>query len=369
MADFVVLDELSDMDPRVFFSQMIGGSSKARKPLSKEFRNASAGRCVWYCKDWMFGEWEPKWIEDLQRALPSRLRPRNPFDLLGGLEGDAKVDVMMAYLGVGGTRTPLHLDKAASNAYNCVVWSETPESCKRWWIFHRDDCDTLNAHIRASTQSDSFLQEDVHWIDPAEFEGIQGMKHPAYSFEQALGELVIVPHNSPHCVINQGGMTFACAANIIDATVAKESFEQALSNKKLRIKTVYKVAGAAWGVMNKCSLSSNVMAQLIELCRRILGLEKEGIERLESYASPTRDKGLNYIFQVLCDCCQGDVFNSYVLVGTHGKTFCPDPECLAEAVVESRYCGKPPVKIIPRTLKELTIELERAEAKLKKRPK
>ncbi len=361
MADFVVLEELSNIDPRFFFSQMIDGGKFAREYPSKEFRDSEVGKCVWYCKDWLFGEWDPAWITDLQRVLPDRLRPRNRFDLLGGLTGDAQVDVMMAYLGIGGTRTPLHLDKAASNAYNCVVWSESPTSVKRWWIFHRDDTSALNAHIQKDDETKtSHLQEDVHWIDPEEFEDIPGLEHQSYSFEQALGELVIVPHNSPHCVINQGGMTFACAANIIDANVAMDAYLQSINNKKLRVKTVYKVAGAIWGTMLKGDLPLHVMKKVLEACQSIYDSESNGFQRISSLDTDKK-LALEFVNFVVCDYCQADVFNSYVLVKEH--TFCHDEVCVEEGRAKAKEMGARLLKVVPKTLSSLMKEITAAKEK------
>jgi hypothetical protein len=358
MADFIVLEELSDIDPRLFFAQMSANGARARFVASKEFRDSEVGRILWYCKDWLFGAWESKWTENLQSALPERLRPRNKYDLLGGLVGDAKVEVMMAYLGVGGTRTPLHLDKAASIAYNCIVWSETPQSSKRWWIFHSEDLGKLNRHLGKESK-ENFLQEDVHWIDPADFDSIEGMQHETYSFEQVVGELVIVPPSAPHCVINQGQMTFACAANIIDAKVAMQSFLQSRINKKLLLKTVYKVAGAIWGTMMMCQLPDEAMGEIFEVCDLLLDYEKQGLHLIGDVPTTTDRRALEFINMVTCDYCQSDIFNAYLLYGD--LTFCPEQDCVAHAKQMRKDASNKAfslTKVIPIPLEKLRQELQ-----------
>lgn len=213
------------------------------------------------------------------------------------------------------------------------------------------------------------MQEDVHWVDPVEFEFIDGLEHGSYSFEQRLGELVIVPHNAPHCVINHGGITFACAANIIDVTVADSAFTQSLLNKKLKVKTVYKVAGAIWGTMLQNKLPREQMKKLISVCSQILDFEKKGMARIEKYESAP-EAGLDFVNFVECDFCLADVFNSYVRVG-QDKTFCTDEMCLdaaneaAKEASSERRKKEKVLKVVPRTLDALRQQLKACRDKNK----
>jgi hypothetical protein len=347
------------MDPRFVFIQMCANGEHARLPLSNEFRNSPHGRCQWYLKDWNFGAWQPEWAQDLLRVLPERLTPRNEHDLLGGLTGLAPVQVLMAYLGAGGTRTPLHVDKAGSIAFNCMMWCETPDATKRWWVFHPDDREALNAHIKSEVSKNNHLLEDSHWLDPQCFDSIRGMRHPVVSFEQRLGELVVVPPNAPHTVRNQGGVSFAVAANFIDAAVAMDAYQVQLDNQKLAVKSVYKVCNALWGSMLR-QLSSprrTVMPQVLQACERILEEELAALERLKPFPPGDMVKGKEFAGMVTCDFCQADVFNSYLLETSNEMTFCPRQTCVSHATGTLRSL----VKIVPRNGEDLVKEFQQGK--------
>ncbi len=356
---FTVLEELPEMDPRFVFLQASGNGAHARVPLSGEFRDSPHGRCLWYLKDWNFGAWQPEWAQDLLRVLPERLKPRNEHDLLGGLTGLAPVHVLMAYMGAGGTRTPLHVDKAGSIAFNCLMWAETPDTSKRWWIFHPDDREALNAQIKSEVSNSNHLMEDSHWLDPHCFASIRGMRHPVISFEQRLGELVVVPPNAPHTVRNQGGVSFAVAANLIDADVALDAYQVQLDNQALQVKTVYKVCNATWGSMNRQRLSQRraVMPTVLKACEHILKEELAALERLKSFPLGDMVKGREFLDMVTCDHCQTDVFNSYLLETRKERTFCPRQACVAYAVSMKQAM----VKIVPRNGEDLMRELQCAK--------
>ncbi len=341
---FTVLEELVDVDPRLFFLQTVANGSSARLLLSNEFRDSAEGRCAWYLKDWNFGAWQPEWTSDLFRVLPSRLTPRNDYDLLGGLVGQAEVQVMMAYMGAGGTRTPLHIDKAGSIAFNCVMWAEDESSCKRWWVFHPEDRAALDALIKKEVSTRNHLMEDSHWLDPHCFSSIPGLRHPVVSFEQRVGEMVIVPPNSPHTVRNQGGLTFAVAANFIDATVAQDAHDVQQANKKLQVRSVYKVCGAVWGTMERQWASERpVMRSVLDVCKVILEQEKAGIQRMDGFPTSEKDSSHEFVNMVTCDHCNGDIFNSYLFEKRTDRTFCPDEACVAFAVASKASL----VKVVP----------------------
>jgi hypothetical protein len=159
---------------------------------------------------------------------------------------------MMAYVGARGTRTPLHVDKAASIAFNCVAWAEDESSYKSWWLFHPDDAQVVDAHIKSVHGEASRLQDDSHWVDLDDLAALPQLTHGLTRIDQRIGELVIVPPMAPHCVVNQGGVSFAVAGNVIDRAMACEVLAVELENRDKRVKNVYKVKGAIWGVLCKC---------------------------------------------------------------------------------------------------------------------
>jgi hypothetical protein len=362
-----VLEELRDRDPREFFMQSAQGGTQGRREVSEVFRDSEHGRCVWYVKDWSFNEFEPRWGKELLRALPERLRPGNSMDLLSGLQGAQGVDVLMAYIGAAGTRTPLHLDKAASIAFNCVTWAENEAACKKWWMFHPEDRVALDNYIRKTVGDDAHLAEDSHWLDPADFNSIPGLKHRVFSFEQRAGDLVIVPPNSAHCVMNQGGLTFAVAANIIDASVAGEALEVESRNQSMNVPSVYKVSGAIWGSMLTFRKRRNttVPPEILDACRIILANERKGLKRV-AHVVWCGEKQLqaarNFLNMVTCDFCKIDVFNAHVVdyAGSKmGRIFCLRKGCLNEA---SHWIRHPEDwrLIVPRTVEELEAQLNAA---------
>ena len=79
-----------------------------------------------YAKDWDFASFKRQWKEALFEALPDRITPGNPYDMLGRMPEKVRPDVLMAYVGQDGTRTPIHNDKVGSIAFNCVMWASRP---------------------------------------------------------------------------------------------------------------------------------------------------------------------------------------------------------------------------------------------------
>jgi hypothetical protein len=161
---FEVLEQLSRQDPRDFFRNGLKEGTQKRASMSSTYRDNEYGRSVWYCKvksqrfffiffssffvlqDWSFGALVDTWNEELLRVLPEPLRPKSEKDILGG--AGVHIELLMGYVGADGTRTPLHRDKGASNAFNCVVWTESPKAFKRWWMFHPDDATALDKRIK-----------------------------------------------------------------------------------------------------------------------------------------------------------------------------------------------------------------------------
>ena len=336
-------------------------------PHSETFRNSEAGECVWYVKDWSFAELEPRWGEDLMGALPNRLRPRNEMDLLSGLQGKAAVDVLMAYVGGAETRTPLHLDKAASIAFNCLTWSESEDACKKWWMFHPEDRIALDQFIQNKTQKQGHLAEDSHWLNPNEFGDIRGLRKPVYCFEQRVGDLVIVPPNAAHCVLNRGGLSFAVAANIIDATMATEALDTEDRNQRLCVASVYKVSCAIWGSLRRFSREKKPVPESIaEACMTILKREEAGqlaarAAKVQESDEQHREKALSFFSMVICDHCRTDIFNGYLsqTAKTTDKTFCLRKECMEVAF--SFVGGAQRLYLMmPHTLEELQAELQSA---------
>jgi hypothetical protein len=217
------------------------------------------------------------------------------------------------------------------------------------------------------------LSDDNHWISPAGFAKIEGLQHQVVSFEQKLGEMVIVPPNAPHCVLNQGGLTFAVAGNTLDHRMAVEALKTEVENQQNRVKTIYKVRGAIWGTMLKLHQANKPLPYPIrQACAQIIELEEQGL-KLGSFCK-TDEKlsklALEYKDCVTCDHCDADIFNAYlqeVRVGsggamTSGKDFCLSELCKNAAVEHVDDAFENLRLICPKSIKELQFEFMKKKA-------
>lgn len=312
-----------------------------------------------YCKDWLYGAFDPRWPRAVYDQLPRRLQPRNAHDMLGGLD-DAALLVSMAYLGAQGTRTPLHVDKSLSIAFNCIVWreAECAEASKRWWIFHPSDKAVVDAAVRHRDR-DARLEDDLHWLDADALTHDAQLAHSVVRFDQVLGEVVVVPPGAPHCVVNRGGLTFAVAANLLDVSVALEAVHLERENRALRVRNNFKVRCAVWGSLRR-RLDAHLPVEppLLAACRVIVDDEARGLEAggaLPDVPDAVRVRALEFVSMVTCDWCGGDIFNSYALMDDE-RTFCL-LDCAAQARAHLRHRM---ARCVPVSLAQLRDELDRA---------
>lgn len=327
--DYVVLDEMSGCTPAYFLQQVLWGGRHGS--FLPPYRPSSTSRCVLYCKDWSFNKLEPLWEKDLLRILPSRLVPGNPCDLLRGLRGDQRVEVLMAYLGGEGTRTPLHLDKCGSVAFNLAVWSEEPASSfKQWWLVHPSDTPALEVALKRKFGPEATLVDDSHWVDFLQLPNT-GFQRPVTVVEQRVGDMVLVPPNSPHCVMNRGGVTFAVAANVIDCLVLSEVLETEAKNRSLQSSSVYRIKVAVWGLMMLQTKEGRVDPALVHAAQSIYEEEKTTVEKAEKVLQKASTGQLGhakqYMGTVTCDRCKGDIFNAYTVKYRGRVSYCLDEAC------------------------------------------
>lgn len=97
-------------------------------------------------------------------------------------------------MGIGGTRTPLHVDKIASVAFNLLAIGE---GTKEWWLLDHSAIPQLEGELK---KHGGTLWKDKFWMAPYELE-LTGI--PMWYHEQKKGEMVIVPPSVPHTVINK----------------------------------------------------------------------------------------------------------------------------------------------------------------------
>ena len=119
-------------------------------------------------------------------------------------------------MGNTGSRTPLHVDKLATVAFNVHVCGE---GVKKWWLVAHSEVETLEKIIE---ENGGNLYKDAYWMSPSELEST-GMK--MWYHTQEKGDMVIVPPSVPHTVINEGGFSCAVAANVMHENVVEDAWK------------------------------------------------------------------------------------------------------------------------------------------------
>lgn len=357
---FVVLDEINNCHPKWFIHQTMDGGKYSGGAPGKIYRTLGSQRCVLYCKDWNFPAYKKEWEDVLMEAIPPRLQPYGEHDILGALTGRAQIQTLMAYVGSEGTRTPLHTDKVASIAFNCLVWAEDEENTKKlWWLFHPEDHDKLDEYLRRTRGFGCMVMDDNHWIDP--YRMIRDLKsvlrHPVTYVEQRQGDMLIVPPESPHFVLNRGGLSFAVAANVMEAKFAQHSLRVERKNQSLKLKSIYKVRGAIWAfMMNQCK-KGRVTKEVYDAACEVYKDEEELLNIFVPILDPAphteRKKACKYLNQTTCDICLCDIFNGQTIICRGiGRIFCL--ECTKQQSMESLYL------CIPIPLADLKKQLDEA---------
>jgi len=192
---------------------------------------------VSYAKDFSFGEHVPEWRDDVPKLVPKELHSIPSSDILSCCQPDEVSQVgpmvLMAYIGPPGTRTPFHIDKLDSIAYNLHMEGETT---KVWYMVHHDDTKKLDAIIRCGS---SKLRNENVWLDPAI---LLSSDIRLWVIRQDVGDMVIVPPGNPHQVLNEGTqMSLAIAANIVVDAALPLSLRVMAQNRDKNINSVYRI--------------------------------------------------------------------------------------------------------------------------------
>jgi len=212
-----------------------------------------------YAKDFCFGERIQEWKDAFLPILPEFLAPGASDDIIGAIPEAARPMVLMAYMGATGTRTPIHIDKLNSIAFNLHTFGD---GSKRWWMVNHEDTPTLREFL---SQNGRALHTDDCWVNPHD---LRSLPIRLWEFDQNKGDMVIVPPGVPHEVFNwvcrcfffvhlqvhklnveirlQKGLSVALAANVINESSILLSWESEKANRDLRINSVYKFKAAVY---------------------------------------------------------------------------------------------------------------------------
>ncbi|CAE8627750.1 unnamed protein product [Polarella glacialis] len=127
-------------------------------------------------------------------------------------------DTPALFVGTPGTRSSLHIDQMCSN-----FWMFLSEGRKHWITFHPDDTKLLSPTLDQEDQIYRFRSLSELEADPEASSSLR--KARKIEFTISAGDLLFIPHGTPHEVTN---LTATCAisANFFDQSNIKESLEQ-----------------------------------------------------------------------------------------------------------------------------------------------
>ncbi|MDP2435784.1 MAG: hypothetical protein Q8P67_08590 [archaeon] len=266
-------------------------------------------RITTYLKDFFFRDLYPEWVVDMEKNIPQYIKTWDCSELL---PAQVRPETLMAFIGNHQSRTPMHVDKLGTIAYNLCV---SGGGCKEWWFIHHEDTPLLERIIKYRGGN---LWHDNFWVDPKDLES-SGIRH--YFVQQRIGDLVIVPPGVPHQVRNRG-TSLAVAANIVHTGTVAISYDILKRYRREHVPSVYRLKAQIYcalrDVVSHPSRYPNVLrSPELDWFRTLLTTFKS---TLEEEHLPER---LLPLFQLsacpdevpflrTCDCCFTDIFNRYL---------------------------------------------------------
>ena len=127
-------------------------------------------------------------------------------------------DTPSLFVGGAGTTSALHVDQMCSN-----FWMYLGEGAKRWITFHPDDAPLLSPTWDAPEQIHRFAPLAQLESDAQSAASLRQARR--LEFELRAGEVLYIPHNTPHEVTNLAA-TCAVSANYLDQTNVELSLAQ-----------------------------------------------------------------------------------------------------------------------------------------------
>jgi len=246
-----------------------------------------------YAKDFSFGEVAPEWQADVVKQLPEFLIPHGKHDLMGFLDESTRPIVWMAYVGSDGTRTPLHVDKLATIAFNLHVCGT---GMKRWWLVEHNELKKLEDFVG---QAGGSFFKDNFWMAPS---GLEATNLNMFYHEQVLGELVIVPPMVPHTVINCGGLSCAVAANLMNEAVLDVCWDREKFYRTINRTSIYRIKPTIYFAVKNLLESGDCS----RITQKLVDIFEEIVKQEESIDGQQAKLEEGYF---ACDGCSAEIFN------------------------------------------------------------
>eukprot|EP01027_Heterolobosea_sp_BB2_P017835 GEZU01025219.1.p1 GENE.GEZU01025219.1~~GEZU01025219.1.p1 ORF type:complete len:926 (+),score=166.32 GEZU01025219.1:96-2780(+) len=148
--------------------------------------------------------------EEWKTYIASKIHPyfmwKDKGDLLGEMPKDVEPETLMIYIGYENNRTPGHKDICGTLGHNIMVFADDGAGAV-WFCAKRDDKEKVAKLWQKHKQSIDADNYFMPWEDLAEAD------FPIYLIEQRVGDLVLVPCEAAHQVLNVGGKSCKFAWN------------------------------------------------------------------------------------------------------------------------------------------------------------
>ncbi|RKP23535.1 hypothetical protein SYNPS1DRAFT_10859, partial [Syncephalis pseudoplumigaleata] len=118
-----------------------------------------------------------------------------------------RAENLMCYMGRGGTFTPGHVDPCGSIGHNIMV-SGGPEARAQWYVVARDDKQKAAAFWQQQSSGMHALDLDNYYMP---VDRLREAPFPVYHIEQRVGDLIVIPSDAAHQVMNEGDWSIKVA--------------------------------------------------------------------------------------------------------------------------------------------------------------
>ncbi|PWZ02353.1 hypothetical protein BCV70DRAFT_235930 [Testicularia cyperi] len=273
------------------------------------------------------------WEKQTAELVHPRLVYHGDYDLAASLAENARPDTLMCYYGPGGTFTPLHRDLCSSLGQNLMVWAD-PDASSTWLISRTNDSDEIDEHIRSlggDPDSEGFAPHP---------DDLRDAPYDVYHCEQKIGDLVLIPNDAVHMVINNGGRTMKVAWSRLTINALEDAvqFVLPLYQRKCR-KESYRIRCTVETTLQKLTKDvkeisetpHKVTGSILSDFRRILSLYDQIV--CDEFAIDWRNYDVIGTLDsyVECDFCGADVL--------HGYFECPEGDTIcAMCYAQGRLC-------------------------------
>ncbi|KAF5315534.1 hypothetical protein D9611_004889 [Ephemerocybe angulata] len=325
-----------------------------------------------YGKD---AECPPPWRRyfDTEGLLPPSLLSNGPNDYFRYRPkdipilwfGQALVETLMCYLGVGDTFTAAHKDLCGSSGHNLMCYTEQ-DGASFWFMTKGSDAPDVADYFRKLGHE---LDHETHVLS------LEEMKKAPFDLfvgKQVLGDLVLVPPRSCHQVVNYGGITLKTSWSRMSLYGLRTAlyhelplYQRVCRFETYRIKsTIYYAiqkqsndlnailtrvdakegdpASIIEGLRVKADERTRALEVLYELFTHILSDEYSPVWKSIVRLDLTDDDHADVSHGIYCDFCGSDIFQSFLECnkcflpdsGGHGTyTICP------RCYIEGRTCN------------------------------